>query len=221
MLFCWWRAGPEYSRSRLGGFLHPARKSGIQVRTSLTGDGVGIGKAFLFCEAQLARIHLWWWILGGTGVLAGGGLPGWTAYIHGWNWIFVSISVLGGLVAALLAIAAIVGFIALVGPSASLRWVTNKTKAQATAGGSSNMSNPNQDTPNRQPRVGDESVVVGPVPPGGVGNRSTIIGPVDGSTNVILNRGGIAIGADASADSTGIAIGTGANAGNNPRPAKP
>ena len=63
-----------------------------------------------------------------------------------------------------------------------------------------------------QPRVGDDSVVVGPMPLGGVGNRSTVVGPVDGSTNTIFNRGGTAIGAGASAAPTGIAIGTGASA---------
>jgi hypothetical protein len=61
-------------------------------------------------------------------------------------------------------------------------------------------------------KVGDESVVYGDVPED-VGNRSTVIRPMPGETNLILNKGGLAMGYGARADSTSIAIGAYANAG--------
>ena len=65
-----------------------------------------------------------------------------------------------------------------------------------------------------QPTEPHDNTFVGAVPPGlAQGSNNTVVMPTDGSTSVIMNRGGTAIGAGACADSTSIAIGSGANAG--------
>jgi hypothetical protein len=73
---------------------------------------------------------------------------------------------------------------------------------------------------NPGPGVGDDSVLIGKSPPGGVGNRSVVINVGDSNGNVLLNQGGTAIGAGARADHTSIAIGAGALAGRTSRPSK-
>lgn len=61
--------------------------------------------------------------------------------------------------------------------------------------------------------VGDDSVVIGNVPPGQrVGNRSVVIGATDEHGNTIL-RGTMAVGHGAQAGPDSIAIGSGAGAG--------
>lgn len=64
--------------------------------------------------------------------------------------------------------------------------------------------------------VGMDTTIVGTVPSGGVGDRSTVVNMGDGNGNVIFNRGGTAIGAGATADAASIAIGSGAHAGGVP-----
>jgi hypothetical protein len=65
--------------------------------------------------------------------------------------------------------------------------------------------------------TGKDSTVVGQIPPGSrVGDRSTVVGATDSNGNTILNRGGLAIGNGAKADSTSVAIGAHANAGRQP-----
>ena len=64
------------------------------------------------------------------------------------------------------------------------------------------------------PRIGNDSTVVGTLPPGAVvGDRSTVVGATDANGYTILNRGGTAIGNCAHADATSIAIGENAGAG--------
>jgi len=63
-------------------------------------------------------------------------------------------------------------------------------------------------------KIGDDNTFVGDGPfPSTAGSRNTIVRPMDGSSDVIMNQGGLAIGSGASADSTSIAIGSGASAG--------
>ncbi len=61
--------------------------------------------------------------------------------------------------------------------------------------------------------IGDDNTFVFVDPPDDVGSGNTFIGATDGRVNTILNRGGLAIGADAYADETSVAIGARANAG--------
>lgn len=65
------------------------------------------------------------------------------------------------------------------------------------------------------PKIGTDTTIIGPVPAGGAGDRSTIVGQPDPDTGAALRRGGTAIGAGAQADSTGVAVGAGAKAGPN------
>jgi hypothetical protein len=62
--------------------------------------------------------------------------------------------------------------------------------------------------------IGNDNTLVGVKPPLSLGSGNTIIGPTDVKGNTILNKGGTAIGKDACADSTGVAVGAGAQAGN-------
>jgi hypothetical protein len=64
--------------------------------------------------------------------------------------------------------------------------------------------------------VGDDNTVIGTAP-SKMGSGNTIINAADAQSNVILNRGGTAIGRGARADSTSIAIGAGAGAGGLPQ----
>jgi hypothetical protein len=60
---------------------------------------------------------------------------------------------------------------------------------------------------------------MGSIPDGSkIGDRSVVVGPTDADGNTILNRGGLAVGNGAKADSTSIAIGAHANAGSRPIP---
>jgi len=62
--------------------------------------------------------------------------------------------------------------------------------------------------------MGDDNTVVNvPNPPESMGNGNTIVGPTDSSGSTIYNKGGTAIGKGACADSTSVAIGAGALAG--------
>ena len=62
-------------------------------------------------------------------------------------------------------------------------------------------------------KIGNDSVVMGNVPQNlEVGEGSVVIGPTDANGNTILNRP-MAIGRNAQAGPTSIAIGAGANAG--------
>lgn len=64
-------------------------------------------------------------------------------------------------------------------------------------------------------RVGSDSVVMDRVDPGAIiGPRSVVVGPTDERGNTIFDRGGMAVGYNARADSTGIAVGAKANAHN-------
>ena len=68
--------------------------------------------------------------------------------------------------------------------------------------------------PNEGIMVGKDSVAMGNIPKGlRIGDRSVFVGPTGWHGNTILNKGGIAVGNGARADSTSIAIGAGANAG--------
>jgi len=63
------------------------------------------------------------------------------------------------------------------------------------------------------PSMGSNNTIINVPPPTSMGSGNTIIGPTDSHGNTIINQGGTAIGSDACADSTGIAIGAGAKAG--------
>jgi hypothetical protein len=63
-------------------------------------------------------------------------------------------------------------------------------------------------------KIGDDNVVVGQ-PPDEMGSGNTIVNIADARANTILNQGGLAIGRNARADATTIAIGTNAMAGTN------
>ena len=76
------------------------------------------------------------------------------------------------------------------------------------------------DKPNIRPSVGSESTIVGPMPPNGVGDRSTIVGATDAHGNTILNKGGTQIGYCSHADSTSVAIGAYAGGGKDCPPPK-
>jgi hypothetical protein len=67
----------------------------------------------------------------------------------------------------------------------------------------------------------NNNTVIG-TPPAQMGSGNTIVNSPDPQGNVIINRGGTAVGAGACADSSSVAIGAGANAGGcQNRPAKP
>ena len=70
------------------------------------------------------------------------------------------------------------------------------------------------------PEMGDNNTLVNTTARR-MGSGNTIIGPTDDRGNVLLNRGGVAIGAGASADETSIAIGANAGAGKRPKPTRP
>lgn len=77
-----------------------------------------------------------------------------------------------------------------------------------------------QHPPLTKPQIGSDNTLVNvPIPPS-LGDGNTFIGPTDANGNTIYNKGGTAIGKDACADPTSIAIGAGANAGCK-TPAKP
>ena len=67
--------------------------------------------------------------------------------------------------------------------------------------------------------AGANNTIVGDAPCN-LGDGNTIINQADANGNVILNRGGTAIGKDACADSSSIAVGAGANAGQCVQPRK-
>jgi hypothetical protein len=71
-------------------------------------------------------------------------------------------------------------------------------------------------TPSQPPAIGDNNTVVGITPPSHMGSGNTFVGPTDARGNTLLNRGGTAIGTEACASSTGVAIGSRANAGCRP-----
>jgi len=62
--------------------------------------------------------------------------------------------------------------------------------------------------------IGSNNTMVNVPTPANMGSGNTFVGPTDSNGNTIFNRGGTAIGAGAQADSTSIAIGAGAHAGN-------
>jgi hypothetical protein len=66
---------------------------------------------------------------------------------------------------------------------------------------------------------GSDNTVIGTAPCH-MGDGNTIINQADANGNVILNRGGLAVGRGACADSTSIAVGAGANAGQCAQPQK-
>jgi hypothetical protein len=61
--------------------------------------------------------------------------------------------------------------------------------------------------------IGTDNTFAGNVQYSVIGSGNTIVRTTDGQGNSIMDLGGIAIGRDACADSTSIAIGAGANAG--------
>jgi hypothetical protein len=65
-------------------------------------------------------------------------------------------------------------------------------------------------------QIGDDNTLVNVPIPDNMGNGNTFVGATDANGNTIINRGGTAIGKGACADSTSIAIGSGAHAGNCP-----
>lgn len=67
------------------------------------------------------------------------------------------------------------------------------------------------------PRIGNDNTYVGPEPAPSMGDGNTIYTLADANGNVILNKGGTAIGAGARADSTSIAIGARAMGGDLPQ----
>ncbi|HEX4077486.1 MAG TPA: Druantia anti-phage system protein DruA [Rhizomicrobium sp.] len=74
-------------------------------------------------------------------------------------------------------------------------------------------TSPRYDAP---PKIGNDNTTVGvPVPPS-MGNGNTFVGPTDSNGTTMHNKGGIAIGNGACADSTSVAIGAHANAGQCP-----
>lgn len=68
-------------------------------------------------------------------------------------------------------------------------------------------------------RMGNDNTIVGNVLiPENMGDGNTIVGATDANGNTILNRGGTAIGRNAQADQTTVAIGANAGAGVRPKP---
>jgi hypothetical protein len=65
------------------------------------------------------------------------------------------------------------------------------------------------------PVVGNDNTLLNVPNARVIGNGNTIIGQIDSRGNAIINTGGTAIGNGATADSTSIATGAGARAGNN------
>ena len=61
--------------------------------------------------------------------------------------------------------------------------------------------------------IGNGNTIVGARVPDSMGDGNTFVAATDSNKNTIFNKGGTAIGANAHADSTGVAIGSGANAG--------
>lgn len=61
--------------------------------------------------------------------------------------------------------------------------------------------------------AGNDNVGINVDPSDIRGDRNTFVRPDPGSTNTVLNRGGVAVGFRATADSSSIAIGSGAMAG--------
>lgn len=70
-------------------------------------------------------------------------------------------------------------------------------------------------------RVGDNNTVINAPVPENMGSGNTIVGATDANGNTIFNKGGTAIGNGACADSTSIAIGANAGAGNCATPTTP
>lgn len=71
----------------------------------------------------------------------------------------------------------------------------------------------NQGSATQSARAGSNNVVIYATPPANMGDNNVFIGATDSHGNTILNRGGVAVGSGACADSTSTAIGANANAG--------
>lgn len=71
-------------------------------------------------------------------------------------------------------------------------------------------------------QIGNDNTLVNVPIPQSMGSGNTFVGPTDANGNTIYNKGGTAIGKGACADSTSIAIGSGANSGAcaQPKPAE-
>lgn len=65
------------------------------------------------------------------------------------------------------------------------------------------------------PKMGSDNIIIGAPPNHSLGNGNIIISNTDANGNVILNKGGTAIGNGAVAGPSGIAIGSNAHAGTN------
>jgi hypothetical protein len=71
------------------------------------------------------------------------------------------------------------------------------------------------------PKIGNDNTLIGvPVPPS-MGSGNTFVGPADRNGNTIYNKGGTAIGKNACAGDTDIAIGAGAQTGKCLQPSRP
>lgn len=70
---------------------------------------------------------------------------------------------------------------------------------------------------NDPPTIGSDNTYVGEGPVPRMGDGNTIYTLADANGNVIVNRGGTAIGAGARADSTSVAVGAGALGGDLPQ----
>ena len=66
---------------------------------------------------------------------------------------------------------------------------------------------------NTQSTIGNQNTFINFIPKGKVGSGNTVIGATDDRGNVIFDQGGTAIGTDACAGSTSVAIGAYASAG--------
>lgn len=67
------------------------------------------------------------------------------------------------------------------------------------------------DGKNNAPSIDGENNTISSRAPYSIkGSGNTVVGPTDANGNTIMNKGGIAIGAGAKADSTSVAIGAGA-----------
>jgi hypothetical protein len=93
---------------------------------------------------------------------------------------------------------------------AAIAWI----KAQPTeAAEKDSPPAPDDKKDSLKSKMGNDNTIVGAPIPNQMGDGNTIVGPTDGNGNTLFNKGGTAIGKGACADSTSVAIGSGALAG--------
>jgi hypothetical protein len=98
-----------------------------------------------------------------------------------------------------------------------LRGLGQKWSVKNTSSGFSIIDGPKTDTPTApvasRPQIGSDNTMVNVPIPQSMGDGNTFVGPTDSNGSAIYNKGGTAIGKNACADHSSIAIGANANAG--------